>query len=67
MADAKKPAGKPVKKGKSYSIGKLFEVKGSSVSRKNKSCPKCGQGFFLAKHKDRLVCGKCGYLEVVKA
>lgn len=30
---------------------------------KNKSCPKCGQGFLLAEHKDRLTCGKCGYLE----
>lgn len=24
-------------------------------------CPKCGPGIFLAKHKDRQTCGKCGY------
>ena len=33
------------------------------TTRKNKSCPKCGPGVFLAKHKDRLVCGKCHYME----
>lgn len=33
--------------------------------RKNKFCPKCGDGVFLAKHKDRLVCGKCKYMEKV--
>lgn len=30
---------------------------------KNKSCPKCGPGTFLANHKDRDSCGKCGYTE----
>ena len=30
---------------------------------KNKSCPKCGKGVFMAKHADRLTCGKCGYTE----
>jgi small subunit ribosomal protein S27Ae len=29
----------------------------------SKSCPKCGHGFLLAEHKDRLTCGKCGYSE----
>ena len=24
-------------------------------------CPKCGQGVFLARHKDRQTCGSCGY------
>ena len=28
-----------------------------------KSCIKCGPGVFLARHKDRLACGKCGYTE----
>jgi len=30
---------------------------------KNKSCPKCGDGFFMAGHKDRQYCGKCHYTE----
>lgn len=33
------------------------------TKRKNKFCPKCGAGVFLAQHKDRAVCGKCGYME----
>ena len=41
-----------------------YEVSGSNIKRKNKSCPKCGPGVFLAKHKDRLTCGSCGYSEM---
>lgn len=61
MAD-KKPAKKgdapAPKKGilklyKSYKDGKTSLV----------SCPKCGQGTFMAKHKNRNTCGKCGYTE----
>ncbi len=59
----KKPAGgaKPAKKGKP--ISRMYEVSGNSIKRKNKSCPKCGSGVFLANHKDRMTCGKCGYME----
>jgi small subunit ribosomal protein S27Ae len=48
---------KPSKKHEKYSItdGKLS---------KSRFCPRCGPGVFLANHKDRLVCGKCGYVEV---
>ena len=44
----------------------LFDISGDKVVRKNKSCPKCGIGVYLANHKDRLSCGKCGYMEYVK-
>ena len=54
MADKKE-----TKKSKSYKVYKLYD-KGKS---KNKTCPKCGRGFFLAAHKDRLTCGKCQYSE----
>ena len=30
-------------------------------------CAKCGPGVFLAIHKDRKNCGKCGYTEFTKA
>ena len=66
MAEVKKPekkAAAPVKKGALEGVWNLFEKKGDSVHRKNKHCPKCGPGFFLAAHKDRHVCGKCGYVE----
>jgi small subunit ribosomal protein S27Ae len=46
-----------------YKYANTYEVSGDSIKRKNKSCPKCGQGVFMAKHKDRWTCGKCGYME----
>jgi small subunit ribosomal protein S27Ae len=33
------------------------------LKRKNKFCPKCGPGVFMAEHKDRVACGRCGYME----
>ncbi len=43
-----------------------YKVSGSSLER-GKYCTRCGAGTFLAKHKDRLYCGKCHYTEFVKA
>ena len=57
--------GTPVKLKKTSKKYKLYEVSGDKLTRKNKFCPKCGPGVFLAKHKDRLTCGKCGYSEVL--
>jgi len=42
---------------------KLYEVKGGKVIRKNKFCPRCGPGVFMADHGDRWACGRCGYTE----
>lgn len=44
----------------------LYEVAGNSVKRKNKFCPKCGIGIFMANHKERATCGKCGFTEFTK-
>jgi len=41
----------------------VFKVEGDKIVRQRKSCPKCGDGVFLADHKDRSSCGKCGYTE----
>jgi ubiquitin-small subunit ribosomal protein S27Ae len=41
----------------------VFKVEGGKIVRQRKSCPKCGDGVFLAEHKDRVSCGKCGYTE----
>ncbi|MBN2250868.1 MAG: 30S ribosomal protein S27ae [Candidatus Altiarchaeota archaeon] len=46
---------------------KLYETTGDKISRKRKSCPKCGEGVFLAHHSTRDSCGKCGYTEFRKA
>lgn len=59
MADDKKQ-----KKEKPKGQFMLYEKSGESLKRKNRSCPKCGPSIFLAKHKDRVTCGKCGYTEM---
>jgi small subunit ribosomal protein S27Ae len=65
MAEKKEDKKAQAKKGKSKKKSKsgLYEMKGESIVRKNKFCPKCGAGVFMAKHKDRNACGKCGYAE----
>ena len=42
-------------------VGKLYKVDGSSLSRLRKECPRCGRGYFMAQHENRLTCGHCGY------
>lgn len=66
---AKKKVEKKGKKEKVKKEGKrmssLYDVSGESIIRKNKYCPKCGPGMFLAQHKNRVVCGKCAYVEML--
>ena len=50
-----------MEKKKSDSISRLYKVEDGKAVSKNKTCPKCGPGVFLAEHKDRYTCGKCGY------
>ena len=40
-----------------------YHTSGDKLVRKNAFCPEegCGPGVFLAIHKDRVTCGKCGY------
>lgn len=47
-------------------VSKFYEIKGDKVVRTRKFCPRCGEGVFLAEHKDRRTCGKCGYTEFKK-
>ncbi|MDP2749978.1 MAG: 30S ribosomal protein S27ae [Nanoarchaeota archaeon] len=51
------------KKGKVMSVYKLYSTQGGKLERKNPTCPKCGDGVFMAVHKDRKSCGKCGFTE----
>lgn len=37
-----------------------YKIDGDKIERAP-FCPKCGPGTFLAQHKDRKTCGKCGY------
>ena len=58
------PKGKQEKvKKEGKKLSALYEISGDSITRKNRTCPKCGPGMFLGKHKNRLVCGKCQYVE----
>lgn len=70
MAAKKKPAAKPKaqnapvqKKAKRKNTWEQYKVSGDKLERSNPTCPKCGDGTFLALHKDRKTCGKCGYVE----
>jgi len=59
MAKKKSKNKKPSQRWKKYKLsdGKL---------EREKSCLRCGQGTFLAKHKDRLYCGTCKYTEFIR-
>lgn len=61
MAEKKAAA----KKGNSTK-GRMYEIKDGKAVKKSPTCPRCGDGVFLASHKDRLSCGKCGYTEYKK-
>ncbi len=41
----------------------FFKVEGDKINRTRRHCPKCGPGVFIAEHKNRFSCGKCGYTE----
>ncbi|WP_297068646.1 30S ribosomal protein S27ae [Thermococcus sp.] len=42
---------------------RLYEVQGRKIKRKNRFCPRCGPGVFMADHGNRWACGRCGYTE----
>ena len=56
---------KQTNKNRPTKVYKYYSVKGDKLEKTAKFCPKCGVGVFLAQHKNRLVCGKCGYTEVI--
>jgi small subunit ribosomal protein S27Ae len=58
MAEKKK---KPAVRKSNY-----YVIEGDKLKRVRRTCPKCGPGVFLAVHKDRVSCGKCGYTEFIK-
>ncbi len=42
-------------------VYKLYKVEGESLTRLRKDCPRCGKGYFMAQHGNRLTCGHCGF------
>lgn len=45
---------KPVKR------SEFYRVSGDKAERIKRICDRCGDGTFMAEHKDRWYCGKCG-------
>jgi small subunit ribosomal protein S27Ae len=45
----------------------FYTVEGGKTKRLRTSCPRCGPGTFLGKHKNRLYCGRCGYTELQRS
>lgn len=43
-----------------------YKIEENRIIRLRNHCPKCGAGYFLAEHKDRLTCGSCNYTEFKK-
>jgi ubiquitin-small subunit ribosomal protein S27Ae len=56
-ADKKKPL-----KGE-VAVQNFYMIQGNTVTRKKRDCPRCGKGVFMAEHRDRYSCGKCGFTE----
>ena len=57
---------KPTTKAKSKpspQVWKYYKIDGESVVLLKKECPRCGKGVFLADHKERQSCGKCGFTQ----
>jgi len=44
-------------------IYKFYAIQGDKVTRTKRDCPRCGKGTYMAEHKDRFTCGKCGFTE----
>jgi len=42
---------------------KFYTIEGDKVTRNRRDCPRCGKGVFMAQHRDRHTCGKCGFTE----
>ncbi len=58
---------KPVSKSKHKNVQRWrkFKVEGNRIAVQGEYCPRCGEGVFLAIHKNRKTCGKCGYSEII--
>jgi len=51
------------KKGFCPKIHTYYKVEGEKAAKQRKICSRCGKGVFMAKHKGRFTCGKCGLTE----
>jgi len=67
MAKGAKKGKKKKKNKKPSKRWEKYKIEGEKIMRQGKFCPRCGPGVFLAKHKNRLYCGKCHYTEFISS
>jgi len=62
-AEEKKPEKKEKPKApkRRIQVHKLYKLEKESLTRLRKECPRCGRGYFMAQHGNRLTCGHCGF------
>ena len=62
-AEEKKPEKKEKPKApkRRIQVYKLYSLDGEKLTKLRKECPRCGRGYFMAEHENRLTCGNCGY------
>ncbi|MEE9511878.1 MAG: 30S ribosomal protein S27ae [Nitrosopumilaceae archaeon] len=54
------------KKGSSPNVYKYYKIEGDKAQNTKKICSRCGKGVFMAQHKNRRTCGKCGLTEFIQ-
>ena len=42
---------------------KKYTIEGDQITKRAKTCPRCGPGIFLMQANNRVYCGKCHYTE----
>ena len=47
-------------KHKKVKQSEYYKAEGGKINRTRRLCNRCGDGTFMAEHKDRWYCGKCG-------
>ncbi|MGQ0772244.1 MAG: 30S ribosomal protein S27ae [Nitrososphaerota archaeon] len=51
---------------KSTGISSYYKISGDKATKVHKLCSRCGKGVFMAGHKNRHTCGKCGLTEFIQ-
>lgn len=51
------------RKGSSPTVYKFYKLDKDKSTKTKKICSICGKGVFMAAHKNRRTCGKCGLTE----
>ena len=58
------PVEKKGHKGVSPKVSQYYKLDNDKVTKK-RTCVRCGKGVFMAEHKNRRTCGKCGDTEFI--